>query len=138
MIQLTHETRILLCVAPCDFRLGIDGFVGVCKNRLELDPRDGSVVVFINRARTMVRALTYDVNGYWLMSKRLSRGKFTGWPDGQSALSPASARELRVILSGTSVSTEHRPAQPPARRAFAPSAQFATLKGTPSEYAATA
>lgn len=27
MILLTHETRILLCVAPADFRRGIDGFV---------------------------------------------------------------------------------------------------------------
>jgi len=48
----------------------------------------------------MIRALSYDVNGYWLMTKRLSRGKFTGWPDGQRALSPTSARELRIILSG--------------------------------------
>jgi len=101
MIQLTHETRILLCVQPADFRKGIDGFVAVCKNTLALQPRDGSVIVFINRARTMIRALSYDVNGYWLMTKRLSRGKFTGWPDGQRALSQTTARELRIILGGT-------------------------------------
>ena len=100
MILLTHETRILLSVAPQDFRLGIDGFVAVSQNSLALQPRDGSVIVFINRARTMIRALSYDVNGYWLMTKRLSRGKFTGWPDGQRAVSAASARELRIILSG--------------------------------------
>jgi transposase len=100
MILLTHETRILLCVAPSDFRRGIDGFVAQCQNNLALQPRDGSVIVFINRARTMIRALSYDVNGYWLMTKRLSRGKFTGWPDGQRALSATSARELRIILSG--------------------------------------
>lgn len=100
MILLTHETRILLCVAPADFRRGIDGFVAQCQNNLALQPRDGSVIVFINRARTMIRALSYDVNGYWLMTKRLSRGKFTGWPDGQRALSSTSARELRIILSG--------------------------------------
>jgi transposase len=103
MILLTHETRILLCVAPADFRRGIDGFVAQCQNSLALQPRDGSVVVFINRARTMIRALSYDVNGYWLMTKRLSRGKFTGWPDGQRALSATSARELRIILSGRAV-----------------------------------
>lgn len=100
MILLTHETRILLCVAPADFRRGIDGFVAQCQNNLALQPRDGSVIVFINRARTMIRALSYDVNGYWLMTKRLSRGKFIGWPDGQRALSSTSARELRIILSG--------------------------------------
>ncbi|MFK8079551.1 MAG: IS66 family insertion sequence element accessory protein TnpB [Granulosicoccus sp.] len=100
MIQLTHETRIFLSVQSADFRKGIDGFVAVCKNTLALQPRDGSVIVFINRARTMIRALSYDANGYWQMTKRLSRGKFTGWPDGQRALSQTTARELRIILSG--------------------------------------
>ncbi|MDC0435013.1 IS66 family insertion sequence element accessory protein TnpB [bacterium] len=100
MILLTHETRILLGVAPADFRKGVDGFVALCQNTLALQPRDGSVIVFINRARTMIRALSYDGSGYWLMTKRLSKGRFTGWPSGQRALSHASARELRIILSG--------------------------------------
>jgi len=70
-----------------------------------LQPRDGSVIVFINRARTMIRALSYDGNGYWLMTKRLSKGRFSGWPSGQRALSHTSARELRIILSAAIGST---------------------------------
>lgn len=102
MILLTHETRILLGVAPADFRAGIDGFVALCQNTLALQPRDGSVFVFINRARTMIRALSYDGTGYWLMTKRISKGRFTGWPTGQRSLCDTSARELRIILgSGT-------------------------------------
>jgi len=100
MILLTHETRILLCVAPSDFRRGIGGFAAQCKNELAQEPRNGCVFVFINRARTMIRALCYDGTGYWLMTKRLSRGKFTGWPSGQRALSATSARELRIIIGG--------------------------------------
>jgi len=83
----------------------IDGFVAQCQNTLALQPRDGSVIVFINRARTMIRALSYDGSGYWLMTKRLSKGRFTGWPSGQRALSNASARELRIILSGATWSS---------------------------------
>ena len=78
MILLTHETRILLGVVPADFRRGIDGFVALCQNTLALQPRDGSVFVFINRAHTMIRALSYDGNGYWLMTKRLSKGYYSG------------------------------------------------------------
>jgi len=52
MIFLTHQTPILLGVEPADFRKGIDGFVAVCENTLALQPRDGTVFVFINRART--------------------------------------------------------------------------------------
>ena len=100
MILLTHQSPILLGVAPSDFRKGIDGFVAQCRNTLGQDPKDGTIFVFINRARTMIRALSYDGTGYWLMTKRLSRGKFTGWPTGHEALSPASARQLRLLLSG--------------------------------------
>jgi len=102
MILLTHETRIQLGIQPADFRRGIDGFVALCKNELHQNPRDQTVFVFINRARTMIRALSYDGTGYWLITKRLSRGKFAGWPDGQQALSSTSARQLRIILSGES------------------------------------
>jgi transposase len=100
MILLTHQSRIQLGVQPADFRKGIDGFVALCKHQLLLDPTDKTVFVFINRARTMIRALSYDGTGYWLMTKRLSRGRFEHWPKGAAALSAISARELRMIISG--------------------------------------
>ena len=98
MIMLTHESVIQLGVESADFRKGIDGFVSLCKNQLLLEPRDGTIFVFINRARTMIRALSYDGTGYWLMTKRLSRGKFKYWPAGRGALSAIDARELRQII----------------------------------------
>lgn len=112
MILLTHQSPILLGVAPSDFRRGIDGFVAQCRNTLGQDPSDGTIFVFINRARTMIRALNYDGTGYWLMTKRLSRGKFTGWPTGHEALSPASARQLRLLLSGEWCSPDQPTSRP--------------------------
>lgn len=98
MIMLTHQSVIQLGVESADFRKGIDGFVSLCKNQLLLEPRDGTIFVFINRARTMIRALSYDGTGYWLMTKRLSRGKFKYWPASRGALSAIDARELRQII----------------------------------------
>ena len=72
MILLTHQSPILLGVAPSDFRRGIDGFVAQCRNDLGQDPSDGTIFVFINRARTMIRALNYDGTGYWLMTSASS------------------------------------------------------------------
>jgi len=100
MIQLTHESRILLGVQPADFRKGIDGFQGLCTAALAQDPRDGTLYVFINRAKTMIRALVYDQGGFWLMTKRLSTGRFTGWPVAGEPVSGATARELRALLAG--------------------------------------
>ncbi|KGJ89814.1 IS66 family insertion sequence element accessory protein TnpB [Thalassotalea sp. ND16A] len=97
MIQLTAQTTILLATKPADFRCGIDGLAAVCRLHLKQDPRCGTLFVFINRSKTMIRTLAYDGTGFWLMTKRLSKGKFTGWPKGNSTMN---AIELRSLLSG--------------------------------------
>ena len=60
MIHLTADTHILLATEPADFRKGIDGLAYICKDRLSSNPRSGTLFVFINRSRTMVRTLVYD------------------------------------------------------------------------------
>ena len=54
--------------------------------------------VFINRNKTMLRTLAYDGTGFWLMTKRLSKGKFKGWPNGHEPLSPVAAKQLRALI----------------------------------------
>lgn len=98
MIHLTAETHILIAITPADFRQGIDGLAAVCRHRLLLDPRSGTVFVFINRNKTMVRALTYDGTGFWLMTKRLSKGKFQNWPISNKSIEPIIAKQLRQLL----------------------------------------
>lgn len=100
MIMLTRDTRILLGVQPADFRKGIDGFQGLCRGALGQDPRDGTLYVFINRSRTMIRGLVYHQGGFWLMTKRLSSGRFTGWPAAGEPVSASSAERLRALLAG--------------------------------------
>ena len=115
MILLTHDTPILLGVEPADFRKGIDGFQQLCRAALGQDPTSGTVFVFTNRARTMIRALAHDGTGYWLMTKRLSKGRVVGWPTSTGAVSPTSARELRALLhGGTWESGAQRPISPRA------------------------
>ena len=60
MIQLTPQMRILLCVKAVDFRKGIDGLAGVCRQMLGMDPFSGCVFVFRNKRGTAIRAFTYD------------------------------------------------------------------------------
>ena len=78
MIRLTPSTSVMLAVAPIDFRRQIDGLAAHCRQALASDPMSGTWFVFINRAHTMIRVLVYDGSGFWLMTKRLSRGRFQG------------------------------------------------------------
>jgi transposase len=100
MIHLTCSSNILIATQPADFRQGIDGLAALCKQRLNCRPRSGTLFVFINRNKTMVRALVYENNGFWLMTKRLSKVKFSGWPTVNNAITPLDATHFRKLLSG--------------------------------------
>jgi transposase len=99
MIHLTSETPIMLAAQPVDFRRGIDGLAGLCEHVLKQNPRSGTLFVFISRNATKIRILAYEENGFWLMTKRLSQGKFF-WPKSENPLSTIEATRLRKLLSG--------------------------------------
>lgn len=110
MIQITPHIRIYLCISAVDFRKGIDGLAGVCRNVLEQDPFCGSMFIFRNRRKTTLKILLYDGQGFWLFMKRLSKGRFKWWPDhhehegeGESKSRdvltlPLSAPELHLLI----------------------------------------
>ena len=103
MIHLTCDTAILLATQPADFRCGIDGFAALCRHQLQQEPRSGTVFVFTNRRKTMLRALCYDGSGFWLMSKRLTKGRFQDWPQNNlGEVSPVAAKQLKALLTGQS------------------------------------
>ena len=56
--------------------------------------------VFGNRARTGIKILVYDGQGFWLCHKRLSSGRFAFWPDGDTPTRTLQACELQVLLMG--------------------------------------
>jgi transposase len=101
MIYLTSQSRILLATEPADFRCGIDGFSARCRLHLDVNPQSGALYVFVNRNKTMIRALRFDGTGFWLMTKRLSKGKFRQWPSPKyPKLQGITAVYLRQLLSG--------------------------------------
>ena len=98
MIQLSPQSRIFVATEPVDFRRGIDALAAICRQRLGGNPLEGAVYVFRNRSATSIKLLLYDGQGYWLMIKRLSTGRFSWWPTSAEARVPLSARELIVLL----------------------------------------
>ena len=80
MIQITPHMRILLAIEPVDFRKGIDGLAALCRQSLSGDPLSGTLFVFCSRRRHAIKCLIYDGQGFWICPKRLSQGRFGGWP----------------------------------------------------------
>ena len=101
MIQITPHMRILLAVAPADFRRGIDGLAQVCRQALQADPLSGAAFVFRNRRATAIKVLVYDGQGFWLCQKRLSSGRFRFWPSNATEAGAAlESTALQVLLMG--------------------------------------
>lgn len=99
MIQLTPQMRVLVAVEHVDFRKGLNGLQGVCRDRLGQDPLSGTIFAFRNRSGTAVRLLVFDGTGSWLLHKRFSQGKLRWWPtSSHEAAHPLAAQELAVIL----------------------------------------
>lgn len=100
MIAVTPQMRVLVAVAPVDFRRGIDGLAQAVREQLAADPFSGCVFVFGNRAKTAVKLLVYDGQGYWLCHKRLSTGRFRHWPSSTTSEAGRAlmAHELTVLL----------------------------------------
>jgi transposase len=99
VIQITPQMRILVAVETIDFRNGIDGLARICKEVLKNDPFSGCLFVFRNRRRTAIKCLAYDAQGFWLMQKRLSSGKFRFWPEAAATAKRLEAHELQVLLA---------------------------------------
>lgn len=99
MLSLTPQMRILVAVDAVDFRNGIDGLAGLCRQQFQNDPLSGCVFVFRNRRGTSVKILVYDGQGFWLCQKRLSKGRFRWWPESaDQALKQMEAREIQLLL----------------------------------------
>ncbi len=100
MLQITPHHRLLLAIKPTDFRKGIDGLAALCRQALEEDPFSGTLFVFTNKRRTCVKVLVYDGLGFWLSSRRFSKGRLAWWPPPQEASSfSVNPSQLQILLS---------------------------------------
>lgn len=68
-------------------------------DQLKIDPTAGQLFVFRNNACNKVKLLWWDVNGFWLIYKRLEKGRFC-FPKMGDAVWLLSKDELSWLLSG--------------------------------------
>jgi transposase len=104
LIQITPQMRVLVAIEPVDGRKGIDSLARLCQDKLAEDPFSGCVFVFRSRSGTAIRLLTYDGQGFWLLQKRLSKGRFQWWPEAGGASKPLEAYEAQLLLAAGDVS----------------------------------
>jgi transposase len=108
MLQITPQMRILVAVEAVDFRKGIDSLAELCRAKLDADPFSGCLFVFRSRRATSIKVLVYDGQGFWLATKRLSKGRFRWWPQGEEPTRALRVHQAQVLLAAGNPRTSTR------------------------------
>jgi transposase len=109
VIQIAPQIRILVAVEPIDARKGIDSLAQLCREKLAADPFSGCLFIFRSRRGTAIKLLTYDGQGFWLATKRLSKGRFRWWPTGNEPAQTLRAHQAQLLLAAGSPDAEAPP-----------------------------
>jgi len=109
VIQIAAQIRILVAVEAIDGRKGIDAIAQLCREKLKADPFSGYLFIFRSRSGTAIRILQYDGQGFWLATKRLSKGRFQWWPTGTEPARTLQAHQAQLLLAAGNPDTEAAP-----------------------------
>lgn len=76
MIALSSVLTFELYLPPTDMRKSFDSLRGLILQELGQSPSDGTVYIFINKARNKIKLLHWQSGGFVLYYKRLESGNF--------------------------------------------------------------
>src|SRR3954447_23372284 len=109
LIQITPQLRILVAIDAIDGRKGIDSLAQLCREKLDTDPFSGCLFIFRSRRGTAIKLLAYDGQGFWLATKRLSKGRFKWWPTGSEPARVLRAHQAQLLLAAANPDAEAPP-----------------------------
>jgi len=105
-VILASSVRAYVCAEPTDMRKQIDGLAQLVQPLFAADVFGGQVFVFLGKRRNKVKLLWWDRHGFFLLYKRLERGRFPR-PE-EFARDGLSMGELMAFLEGIDLSRARR------------------------------
>ena len=89
-----------------DMRKAINGLTIMVQDYMDQNPLSGSLYLFCNRQRRILKALYWDRNGFCLWQKKLEKHKFP-WPMTEEDTRQISCEQLSLLLKGIDFWHEH-------------------------------
>jgi transposase len=102
------SVRIYIRPGSTDLRKAVNGLATLIEQQMAGEPFSGSVYLFCNRERKLLKAIWWDKNGFWLSQKRLEKEKYP-WPLTNEAVHELSSDELSMLLKGIDFFKAHKP-----------------------------
>jgi transposase len=107
MILDLSRVRIFIRPGTTDLRKASNGLTVIVQEEMLCDPFSGSVYLFCNRERKLLKAVYWDKTGFWLCQKRLEKEKYP-WPDTMEGARELDIEELKMLLSGIDFFKAHK------------------------------
>ena len=108
MILDISTAKIFIRPGYTDLRKAVNGLSGIVEQQMLGQPFSGSIYIFCNKDRKLLKALWWDKNGFWLSQKRLEQDKFP-WPQDASEVKELTGEQLTMLLSGIDFFKAHTP-----------------------------
>ncbi|WP_320120849.1 IS66 family insertion sequence element accessory protein TnpB [uncultured Sphaerochaeta sp.] len=94
---------IYLLPGYSDLRRGINGFVSVITNIMEMDVTLGGLYIFCGRRRDSIKCVMWDKTGFLLLQKKLVGGYTFAWPNSEERVKEISGEDLLAMLDGIDI-----------------------------------
>jgi transposase len=99
MIRDFSGLQIYIRPGFTDMRKAANGLSVVVSEAMNMSPLDGSLFLFCNRERKIIKVLYWDRNGFCLWQKKLEKHRFP-WPVSEEAVRTISTHQLFMLLDG--------------------------------------
>lgn len=106
LLHLTDQRRYHLYRKETDMRKGFDSLCGIIQKELGGQVMSGDAFIFINKPRTHLKLLVWEMDGFTIVYRRLEQGAFEvpAFNLDQDSL-PITADQLHFILKGIQLSS---------------------------------
>lgn len=102
MLVQSAGVKVYLACGNTDMRKSINGLSLLVEGAMGENPLSGSLFVFCNRKKTILKLLYWDGTGFCLWQKRLEKDRFK-WPEAEGKTLTITTRELMWLIDGLDI-----------------------------------
>ena len=102
MIDLVNVRNYYVACGYTDLRCGIDGLAAIVTQQYGKSLDEESLFLFCGRRTDRIKALYWSGDGYILLYKRLTGGRFQ-WPRSEAELKLINPQSFRWLMEGLKI-----------------------------------
>ena len=100
--DITQAKNVYNVCERTDMRKGIRGLTALVQQNYQMDPTDSSLFLFCGKSRSQLKALLWEPDGFILLSKQLSNGRYQ-WPRTAAEVQKLTWEQFTWLMQGLSV-----------------------------------